>query len=153
MDSYWICQLDQLCYIQVTSVVIGCVTKHSVTRPLITPFVCSFHLLNKIIFNIGIFPWMMLASTTIFFSPGMLFNCAKSYYNQTGHCVFLVCCFMLKIYVKRSINLPLEDWIPERLSYWFSCQCSYFIKFLFLWDTTRTLAMVYLRVELALNEM
>ncbi|MDP2435613.1 MAG: HTTM domain-containing protein [archaeon] len=30
---------------------------------------CFFHLTNKYIFNIGIFPWMMLASTTLFFHP------------------------------------------------------------------------------------
>jgi vitamin K-dependent gamma-carboxylase len=28
-----------------------------------------FHLSNKAVFNIGIFPWLMIASTTLFFSP------------------------------------------------------------------------------------
>lgn len=31
-----------------------------------------FHIMNKIIFNIGVFPWMMLASTTLYFEPDWL---------------------------------------------------------------------------------
>eukprot|EP00012_Vannella_robusta_P006578 CAMPEP_0206196994 /NCGR_PEP_ID=MMETSP0166-20121206/8772_1 /ASSEMBLY_ACC=CAM_ASM_000260 /TAXON_ID=95228 /ORGANISM="Vannella robusta, Strain DIVA3 518/3/11/1/6" /LENGTH=366 /DNA_ID=CAMNT_0053614561 /DNA_START=143 /DNA_END=1240 /DNA_ORIENTATION=- len=33
-----------------------------------------FHLMNKFLMNIGIFPWVMLASTTLFFEPDWVFN-------------------------------------------------------------------------------
>jgi len=39
-------------------------------RPLLffgSMFAIAFHLMNKMIFSIGIFPWVMLASHTIFF--------------------------------------------------------------------------------------
>jgi len=31
--------------------------------------ICTFHLLNANLFNIGIFPWFMIAATTIYFNP------------------------------------------------------------------------------------
>ena len=31
-----------------------------------------FHLTNKLIFNIGIFPWLMIASTSLYFSDGVV---------------------------------------------------------------------------------
>lgn len=40
------------------------------TRALTFVFVLSFHLLNASIFGIGMFPWMMIGATTIFFEPG-----------------------------------------------------------------------------------
>ena len=33
-----------------------------------------FHCMNKWLMNIGIFPWVMLASTTLFFEPDWVFN-------------------------------------------------------------------------------
>ena len=40
-----------------------------------TVFNCVFfHLSNKFLMNIGIFPWVMLASTTLFFEPDWIFN-------------------------------------------------------------------------------
>lgn len=30
---------------------------------------CGFHMLNAVIFPIGVFPWMMIAVTTVFFAP------------------------------------------------------------------------------------
>lgn len=39
------------------------------TRWLAVCISFSFHLLNSTIFSIGIFPWFMLAATTIFFNP------------------------------------------------------------------------------------
>jgi hypothetical protein len=37
------------------------------TRWIAASFVTFFHFSNKIVFGIGIFPWMMLGTTTIFF--------------------------------------------------------------------------------------
>jgi hypothetical protein len=39
------------------------------TRVIAYCFAVLFHLLNSVIFNIGMFPWFMIAATTIFFSP------------------------------------------------------------------------------------
>jgi hypothetical protein len=40
------------------------------TRVVAYCFSVVFHLMNAVIFNIHIFPWFMLAATTIFFEPG-----------------------------------------------------------------------------------
>lgn len=39
------------------------------TRPWAYALALAFHLTNSVVFNIGIFPWMMIAATTIFFEP------------------------------------------------------------------------------------
>lgn len=39
------------------------------TRPYAFCAILGFHLLNNQLFTIGIFPWFMLAATTLFFSP------------------------------------------------------------------------------------
>ena len=39
------------------------------TRAVALLLLFSFHLLNATLFNIGIFPWMMLAATTVFLEP------------------------------------------------------------------------------------
>jgi vitamin K-dependent gamma-carboxylase len=39
------------------------------TRVFAFLWVIAFHFLNFILFNIGIFPWMMLAATTLYFRP------------------------------------------------------------------------------------
>ncbi|MEL7058565.1 MAG: HTTM domain-containing protein [Acidobacteriota bacterium] len=39
------------------------------TRPWAFAAIAAFHLINSQLFTIGIFPWMMLALTTIFFEP------------------------------------------------------------------------------------
>ena len=41
----------------------------SKTRPYIFAFLVLFHFTNARWFNIGIFPWLMIAATTIFFPP------------------------------------------------------------------------------------
>jgi hypothetical protein len=38
------------------------------TRPIAYVFVLAFHLMVGLLFNIGLFPWIMILSTTIFFS-------------------------------------------------------------------------------------
>ncbi|MEO6461905.1 MAG: HTTM domain-containing protein, partial [Candidatus Eisenbacteria bacterium] len=40
------------------------------TRPFAFAGALAFHLLNARLFRIGIFPWFMLAATTLFFDPG-----------------------------------------------------------------------------------
>lgn len=39
------------------------------TRPWAFAAACSFHVLNAGLFTIGIFPWLMIAATTLFFDP------------------------------------------------------------------------------------
>lgn len=39
------------------------------TRPFVFCFAVVFHLLNARLFTIGIFPWLAIAATTLFFSP------------------------------------------------------------------------------------
>lgn len=39
------------------------------TRPFAFAFAVAFHLTNVRLFDIGIFPWLMIAATTIFFRP------------------------------------------------------------------------------------
>ena len=41
------------------------------TRMLAFILLASFHLMNARLFSIGIFPWMMLAATLVFFPPGV----------------------------------------------------------------------------------
>jgi hypothetical protein len=40
------------------------------SRPYAFAAAVAFHLLNARLFRIGIFPWLMIAATTIFFAPG-----------------------------------------------------------------------------------
>ncbi|MAQ18005.1 MAG: hypothetical protein CMN30_24810 [Sandaracinus sp.] len=42
---------------------------HRRTRPAFYLVVVGFHLVTAALFNIGIFPWMMMAATTLFFAP------------------------------------------------------------------------------------
>jgi hypothetical protein len=42
------------------------------TRPFAVAFLIVFHLSNAFLFDIGIFPWMMLAATTLYFEPDWL---------------------------------------------------------------------------------
>jgi len=39
------------------------------TRAVMFAFVVAFHLMNAALFDIGIFPWLSIAATTIFFEP------------------------------------------------------------------------------------
>ena len=39
------------------------------TRPFAFALAVCFHLVNAIVFNIGVFPWLMIAATVIFFPP------------------------------------------------------------------------------------
>ncbi len=39
------------------------------TRPIAVLVLCGFHLANAYLFKIGIFPWLMIAATTLFLDP------------------------------------------------------------------------------------
>jgi hypothetical protein len=39
------------------------------TRPVAFALAVAFHLINATVFNIGVFPWLMIAATVIFFPP------------------------------------------------------------------------------------
>jgi len=42
------------------------------TRVIAFATICIFHILNANLFNIGIFPWFMIAATTIYFNPNWI---------------------------------------------------------------------------------
>jgi hypothetical protein len=39
------------------------------TRPVAFALAVAFHLINATVFNIGVFPWLMIAATVVFFPP------------------------------------------------------------------------------------
>ncbi len=51
------------------------------TRPLAVPAAIFFNLSNALIFDIGIFPWMMLGSLLIYFPPDLLRRVAKAFWS------------------------------------------------------------------------
>ncbi len=46
--------------------------------------ICTFHFLNANLFKIGIFPWFMMAATTIFFNPNWVRR-VLSWFQTTDH--------------------------------------------------------------------
>jgi uncharacterized membrane protein YphA (DoxX/SURF4 family) len=40
------------------------------TRACMFVLICAFHVMNAALFDIGIFPWLSIAATTVFFAPG-----------------------------------------------------------------------------------
>lgn len=70
------------------------------TRAMAYCLCLSFHLTNYYLFNIGIFPWFMIATTTIFFEP----DWPRSFLN-----------FFLP---KRFVLVTLPSYVPRRWNGW-----------------------------------
>ena len=49
------------------------------TRPFAFVAAVLFNLINAVIFDIGIFPWLMLGSLLIFFPPDLMRRCARAF--------------------------------------------------------------------------
>lgn len=82
------------------------------TRAFAFCLTISFHLTNYYLFNIGIFPWFMLAASTIFFEPSW----ARSFLN-----------FFIK---ERFLPLAMTPFRPQALS--FIQKCGLFVMILHL---------------------
>jgi hypothetical protein len=55
------------------------------TRVLALIPLCIFHIANSFIFSIGVFPWLMLASTIVFFEPGFPRKCLQRLWEHVPH--------------------------------------------------------------------
>jgi hypothetical protein len=75
------------------------------TRMIAFVFAVIFHLMNARLFSIGIFPWMMIAATAIFFAPDFPRRLVKRWFP-----------------VKQQRPLPLID--PKHLRWWRSNTCT-----------------------------
>lgn len=86
------------------------------TRPFAYSLVIVFHVLTWMLFNIGIFPWVMIVSTTIFFSSGLypkklgtnaflLYSSASPPLRHSSWLKAFVSCFLVV-----QIMLPLRHW-------------------------------------------
>lgn len=96
----------------------------SKTRKVIFVFGIFFHLLNSIIFGIGVFPYMSLALTLFFFSTKVIqriFLKRKTHYEETEIRVpnfnkAIIVCFFLWFVVQ--IGLPLRHWLIKGNVLW-----------------------------------
>lgn len=87
------------------------------TRPFAFAAAMLFHLMNSQLFNIGIFPWMMIGATTIFFEPDWprrLLRWSNSVENlqklaPTNRRQHLVTTSLLAAYVVVQLALPLRQ--------------------------------------------
>lgn len=77
MDDLWLAQIFQYDWM-IMAAAIGTIVLHIVGAPLLLwrrsriwvfAVYCCFHVSNSLFFNIGIFPWLTIAVTTIFFDP------------------------------------------------------------------------------------
>jgi hypothetical protein len=93
------------------------------TRPWAFTLAICFHLSNAFVFNIGVFPWLMLAATTMFFEPDWprrLFHRGqvaprsgsqpgKPSHLSRGPISRIVCA--IAIYLTIQVLLPLRHWL------------------------------------------
>jgi vitamin K-dependent gamma-carboxylase len=83
------------------------------TRPWILPPLVFFHLTNAWLFDIGIFPWLMLVATTIFFDPDWPRRLFKLPPSGSPHPVsprrYVV--VLLCIYIAIQVAMPLRHWL------------------------------------------
>ena len=97
------------------------------TRPVAFSVAIAFHLTNALVFGIGIFPWLMIASTTLFLEPDWprRFRClrlrrsltAKEHEErdpETSRTPFMrrpwvVAC--LVVYLSIQVLVPLRHWV------------------------------------------
>ena len=61
----WVLSYGGLCF----DLAVGPMLLGRRTRPWILPFVVAFHLTNAVVFDIGVFPWMMLGACALFLEP------------------------------------------------------------------------------------
>ena len=78
--------------------------------------VLFFNFTNALVFHIGIFPWLAIALSTVFFEPGWPRRFLVLKQNRTvapsgnGRCSWVVLAF-LTVYVSWQLFLPLRHWL------------------------------------------
>jgi vitamin K-dependent gamma-carboxylase len=88
------------------------------TRPLAFVAVLVFHLLTAMFFNIGMFPWIMIAGATLFFPPGWPRR------NSSAPAVPPDSEFpawgkgLLAVYIAAQLLIPVRGWIFGENSAW-----------------------------------
>ena len=85
--------------------------------------VLFFNLTNAIVFHIGIFPWLAIALSTLFFEPGWPRRYMVMKRNEaaspvvTARCSGMVLAFLV-LYVSWQLFLPLRHWLyPGKVSW------------------------------------
>ena len=85
--------------------------------------VLLFNLTNAVVFHIGIFPWLAIALSTVFFEPGwprrflVLKRDPDAMPGNNGGCSWAVLAF-LALYVSWQLLLPLRHWLyPGNVSW------------------------------------
>ncbi len=90
------------------------------TRWFAVIWLAAFHLTNAYLFNIGIFPWLMLLTTPVFFPPSMLRKAANAIGVITETAEFLpaessrptvgraVCVLAIAVYVAIQVVVPFR---------------------------------------------
>ncbi len=63
------------------------------TRLPVFALYCAFHIINHFIFNIGIFPWMTIALSTLFFAPDWPLALGRRLSARNQHGAVSPCCF------------------------------------------------------------
>ena len=84
------------------------------TRPYAFVAVAVFHLMNSRLFGIGIFPWVMIAGTVLFFDPTWprrLAAVVRSSGKDTSRQRWW-------LWVGAAVGFWLGGFLPETLSYW-----------------------------------
>ena len=85
--------------------------------------VLFFNLTNAVVFHIGIFPWLAIALSTVFFEPGwprryMVMKKDRTAMPEGGsRCSWAVLAFLM-VYVSWQLFLPLRHWLyPGNVSW------------------------------------
>lgn len=91
-------------------------------RPLAFSLALFFHLTNAWVFNIGIFPWMMIAATTLFFDPDwprrFLFRRFPSPPSKAAYPVRGSIVLCLAIYSLLQVLVPLRHFLYPGSVHW-----------------------------------
>lgn len=95
------------------------------TRILALLLACTFHLFNARLFNIGIFPWFMIAATLIYLEPATFSRWLERFRNRNRTAIpqnmartSKLTFYFLTIYVLLQILLPFRHWLyPGNVSW------------------------------------
>ena len=92
------------------------------TRDVAFIFAVLFHLTNAWIFSIGIFPWMMIALTTIFFEPSWIklskVNTNKSLYKIPSSSYQKLATILFSIYITLQVLFPFRHYLYPGIVHW-----------------------------------
>lgn len=94
------------------------------SRPIAYLFVIVFHLMTWMLFNIGLFPWIMIFSTLIFFSPEFhekfyrKFIPKKEFYNQVIAKKNKYILTLIVPYILFQLLFPLRSYFYEGNVLW-----------------------------------